>query len=66
MQYQSESLLVTEREAARLLAVSPAALRVWRREKKGPEAVRLGRRAVRYSRDSLIAYIVRCAEGDKE
>lgn len=65
MQCQGESLLVNEKEAARLLSVSPAALRVWRREKKGPEAVRLGR-AVRYSRDSLIAYIVRCAEGEKD
>jgi predicted DNA-binding transcriptional regulator AlpA len=59
---QTESLLVSEREAARLLPVSPATLRAWRRVGRGPGAVRLGR-AVRYAREALAAYITRCTEG---
>jgi Helix-turn-helix domain len=40
--------LVTEVQAAKMLAVSVAALRRWRREKRGPEFTRL-ERCVRYS-----------------
>jgi hypothetical protein len=39
--------LLNEREAARVLAVSCAALRRWRRERRGPEFVRCGR-CIRY------------------
>jgi len=69
MDRHAESLLVTEAEAARLLALSPATLRAWRRAGAGPGAVgavvRLGR-AVRYSRQGLIEYIAhRAAERTK-
>lgn len=40
-------LLVTEKSAARLYAVSTAALRRWRREGRGPRWVRVGK-CVRY------------------
>lgn len=58
-QTQAPALLVSEREAARLLSLSPATLRAWRRAGTGPAAVRLGRR-IAYSRDALAAYIARC------
>jgi predicted DNA-binding transcriptional regulator AlpA len=37
------SIVVREREAAQILGVSPAALRRWRRERRGPAFVRLER-----------------------
>jgi hypothetical protein len=40
-------LAVNERIAGRMLGVSTAALRRWRRENRGPQFVRLGR-CVRY------------------
>ncbi len=40
-------LVVPESTAARMLAVSVAALRRWRREQRGPHFVRLGR-CIRY------------------
>jgi hypothetical protein len=39
--------MVSEKQAARRLAVSPAALRRWRREGRGPQFARL-ERCVRY------------------
>lgn len=45
--------LLTPEEAANLLKVSPATLKQWRHEKKGPRAVRLGYRTVRYPRYRL-------------
>lgn len=42
--------LLTPEEAASLLKVSPATLKQWRHDKKGPQAVRLGYRTVRYPR----------------
>jgi len=42
--------LLTPEEAASLLKVSPATLKQWRHEKKGPHAVRLGYRTIRYPR----------------
>jgi predicted site-specific integrase-resolvase len=47
MQDVRQPLVVTEGEAARLLAVSKAALRRWRREGRGPRFTRL-ERCVRY------------------
>jgi Helix-turn-helix domain len=45
-------LAVNERVAAKMLSVSVAALRRWRREKKGPKFARLSR-CVRYSIQDL-------------
>jgi len=49
-------LVVTERIAARMLSVSIAALRRWRRENRGPRFVRLSR-CVRYRVQDLEEYI---------
>ena len=49
-------LVVREAVAARLLGVSVAALRRWRRERRGPPFVRL-ERCVGYRRDDLEAFI---------
>lgn len=48
--------MFSEKEAARLLSVSVAALRRWRRERRGPEFTRL-ERCVRYSGRSLERYL---------
>lgn len=48
--------LVTETEAARILAVSTAALRRWRRERRGPEFVHV-ERCVRYSVQAIESYL---------
>ena len=47
---------VNEREAARLLSVSAAALRRWRREKRGPQFFRV-ERLIRYRTADLEAYL---------
>jgi hypothetical protein len=48
--------LVTEREAARILSVSTAALRRWRREKRGPEFVHC-ERCIRYDLRELNSFL---------
>ena len=57
--------LVTEREAARMLAVSVAALRRWRSEKRGPEFVRC-ERCVRYDLRALELFLSERCSGKKE
>jgi hypothetical protein len=49
-------LVVTESAAARMLAVSIAALRRWRREQRGPRFVRLGR-CIRYPIQDLKIFL---------
>ena len=46
-----------EREAARYLGVSGAALRLWRSEGKGPRFFRAGEKLVRYRRTDLDSWI---------
>ena len=48
--------LLDERETSRVLHVSSAALRRWRREHRGPEFVRI-ERSVRYDIRSLERYL---------
>ena len=48
--------LINEKQAARLLACSVAALRRWRREGRGPEFTRL-ERCVRYSARALARFV---------
>ena len=55
---ETNIMLVTEREAARLLAVSTAALRRWRHEGRGPRFVRC-ERCVRYDLRAIEEF---CAE----
>lgn len=49
--------LVTEQEAAEILAVSPVTLRNWRSLRIGPRYRKIGSRAVRYHRADLAAFI---------
>lgn len=53
-----EQELLTEREVAAKLRVSPAALTKWRRESRGPAWVKL-ERAVRYPASDLAEFINR-------
>ena len=48
---------LTEREAARYLAVSVHAMRFWRKAGKGPNFAALGR-LIRYRRDDLDAFML--------
>lgn len=50
-----ESLL-TEREAAAFLKLSPNTLSVWRSQGYGPPYLKLGRRTVRYRMTDLAAW----------
>jgi hypothetical protein len=56
LQAQSQPLVVREPIAAQLLGVSVAALRRWRREKRGPAFVRL-ERCIGYRMADLEAFI---------
>ena len=49
--------LLDEKEAAAILAVSRSTLRNWRALKQGPQFVKVGRRAVRYTREAVAAFI---------
>jgi Helix-turn-helix domain len=57
--------LLNEREAAKILAVSVAALRRWRREKRGPQFVRC-ERCVRYALDDLSRFVSQHSSGNKK
>jgi hypothetical protein len=50
--------IVREREAARMLGVSTAALRRWRRERRGPAFVRL-ERCIGYRLADLAEFLTR-------
>lgn len=45
--------LLNEREAAKLLSISPATMNRWRCERVGPDFLRVSRRAIRYRRCDL-------------
>lgn len=53
---QQYPTLFNERDAARMLAVSVAALRRWRRERRGPRATYI-ERCVRYELRELQRYL---------
>jgi hypothetical protein len=65
MQDFNQPIVVTEGEAARLLSVSRAALRRWRREKRGPEFLRL-ERCVRYKVRSIESWLEENSSGNKK
>jgi predicted DNA-binding transcriptional regulator AlpA len=47
----------SEREAGKYLGISPATLRLWRSEGKGPRYFRAGEKLVRYRRVDLDGWI---------
>ncbi len=57
--------LLNEKEAAKILAVSIAALRRWRREKRGPQFVRC-ERCVRYALDELSRFVALNSSGNEK
>jgi hypothetical protein len=59
-----DPIVVTERQAAHLLSVSRAALRRWRREKRGPEFTRL-ERCIRYDLRSIESFVTENSSGNK-
>jgi excisionase family DNA binding protein len=48
---------LTPRQAANYLAISAAALRLWRSENKGPRFFRAGEKLIRYRRADLDSWI---------
>jgi len=54
---RAESRLLREREAARLLGMSPRTLQRWRCMGQGPPFVRCGLRAIAYRQEDLAAWI---------
>jgi hypothetical protein len=61
----AQALVATEKEAAAMYNVTPAAMRKWRREGRGPAWVHLGR-CVRYPVAGLQAHLEQCAKGGKQ
>ena len=57
--------LLNERDAAKILAVSVAALRRWRRERRGPQFVRC-ERCVRYALDELSRFVALNSSGNEK
>jgi hypothetical protein len=57
--------MVSEKQAAIILAVSTAALRRWRREKRGPEFTRL-ERCIRYDIKSIEAWLAENSSSNKK
>ena len=51
--------LVTEQEAAAILAVSPQTLRNWRWQHQGPHIYKIGARLIRYERADLVSFVTR-------
>jgi len=52
--------LLDANAAARTLGVSLRALEAWRAQGAGPPYVRIGRRLVRYRRETLRAWVAQC------
>ena len=57
--------MLSEKQAARILAVSIAALRRWRSEGRGPEFTRL-ERCIRYSTKSIERWLAENSSGDRK
>jgi len=54
---QPESILLTEKQAARVLGFSPRTLQAWRVRGGGPAFVHVSARCVRYRREDLETWI---------
>jgi len=53
----SNSLVLTEDEAAELLRVKRYTMRKWRRDGNGPRFIRCGGRLVRYTKNDLNSWL---------
>ena len=49
--------LLTEKQAAELLNVTPKTLALWRYQETGPDWIRLGKRAVRYRKQTVVDWV---------
>lgn len=49
--------LITERAAARILAVAPGTLKGWRATRRGPPYLRLHSRTIRYRLSDIAAWV---------
>ena len=56
MSHNDAGTMLTDIQAARLLGISPWALRQWRVRRQGPAYVKLGR-TVRYRQSDLLEFI---------
>lgn len=54
---QAQAILLSEKEAARILGFSHRTLQAWRVQGGGPQFVRVSSRCVRYRREDLEAWI---------
>jgi predicted DNA-binding transcriptional regulator AlpA len=52
-----QNRLLREVEVSRWVSVSTGALRRWRKERRGPPFVRLGRRAIRYRASDVALWL---------
>jgi hypothetical protein len=59
-QHAGNHHLLTETEAAEYLSLQPTSLRRWRLLGKGPRFCRIGSRAIRYTMESLEAFLADC------
>jgi predicted DNA-binding transcriptional regulator AlpA len=62
--HDKHTSLLSTKQAARLLGLSPQTLEKWRSQKKGPAFIKLGNKAVRYRSHAIEAFIEGgCNEG---
>lgn len=59
-----EHELMTEREAAQWLNISPRTLQAWRRLGRGPNFRKVAGTLIRYSRRELVLWLNRTAKAD--
>lgn len=57
----NSDVLIPEKEAAIILGISVSTLQQWRFHSRGPRYIKLGTKAIRYSRRHLFEYADSCA-----
>ncbi|MCC6160304.1 MAG: helix-turn-helix domain-containing protein [Deltaproteobacteria bacterium] len=53
----ADDIILCERDAARILGLSPRALQAWRCQGRGPQFIRVSSRCVRYRREDLDSFL---------
>lgn len=64
MSYPSIRALLTPKEVGKILRRSEKTLETWRRKHKGPRPIRVEGRVLYYEHE-VLAYLERCAKGQK-